>query len=270
MKMTKGIIAAVLTTVVFWNLENFFGDRPYFNVKCNGIAKTLMMIADAEGDMPDIIAFAEVEDRNVLVKLLYRTALSKYGYGIVHYDSPDKRGIDCALLYRKDKARVLRSKPCHLYDSSGAVMDTRDILLAELVFAGEGVADTTAILVNHHPSKVGDGSETRRRIAMQRMNSLCDSLEDSGCHRILCIGDFNDNLWGPSMSGTIKYNGEWEKIDGCFARGISVREKVFSAPHLLTEDSKFGGTKPLRAFSGPRYLGGISDHLPIIVNMDAP
>lgn len=253
------IVQALLMTVVFWNVENFFGDRPYFNAKCNGIAKTLMMIADSEGEMPDLVALAEVGDRNVLVKLIYRTALRKYDYGIVHYDSPDKRGIDCALLYRKSRVKVLRSSPRHLYDTTGAVMNTRDILLVE--------TDSLDILVNHHPSKVGEGSGARRNAAMDRMNGLCDSLRNEGHGRILCVGDFNDNLWGPFTQGTIKYNGAWEKIDGHFRHGLEVREKVFTAPHLLTRDTGFGGEKPLRSFSGPRYLGGISDHLPIVLEV---
>ena len=252
-------LVAVLVTVVFWNVENFFGDRPYFYAKCNGIAKTIMEIADREGEMPDVIAMAEVGDRKVLERLVFTTALRKFDYRIVHYDSPDKRGIDCALLYRKGSLRKCRSKPCHLYDSTGTVMNTRDILLCEF--------DSLAILVNHHPSKVGQGSDDRRRIAMDRMNGLCDSLENEGVRRILCVGDFNDNLWGTFTQGTIKYNGEWEKIDGNFSRGLDVNEQVFVSPFLLTKDSKFGGEKPLRSFSGPRYTGGISDHLPIILRI---
>lgn len=250
----------ILTVVVFWNVENFFEDRPYFNVKCQGIAKTLMMIGDECGVMPDIVALAEVENRNVLVKLLFRTSLHKFEYGIVHYDSPDHRGIDCALLYRKDKLKVIRSKPFHLEDSSGAVMPTRDILLVE--------TDSLDILVNHHPSRIGAGSGDRRSSAMARMTSICDSLESEGHSRILCVGDFNDNLWGPFSQGTIKYNGSWDKIDGFFARGLDVSETVFCAPHLFVPDTGFGGLKPFRAFSGPRYIGGISDHLPIVLEVN--
>lgn len=263
----KQLLLTVMMTVVFWNLENFFEDKPHFNDKCNGIAKTLMMIADSQGRMPDLISLAEVGNRNVLVKLLYRTALYKYGYGIIHYDSPDKRGIDCALLYRKDSISVTSSRPCHLCDSIGTPMNTRDILLVQFLFKSDSLQRPSAILVNHHPSKVGEGSASRRRTAMDRMNAICDSLENTGCHRILCVGDFNDNLWGPFLQGTIKYNGRWEKIDGYFARGLELSETVFTAPHLITEDSKFGGTKPWRSFSGPRYLGGISDHLPIVISI---
>lgn len=255
----KDFVQCVLILVVFWNVENFFEDKPYFSRKCNGIAKTVCMIADNYSGMPDIIALAEVENRNVLLKLIYRTALSKFGYGIIHYDSPDRRGIDCALLYRRQTVNVKNSKACHVTDSAGKVLRTRDILLVE--------TDSMAFLVNHHPSKIGADSENGRCRAMERMVFLCDSLESAGYGRILCVGDFNDTLWGDSGKGTVKYNGRWQKIDGYFARGIAVEEKVFDAPHLSVEDRKFGGLKPLRTFSGPRYLGGISDHYPIVLEV---
>ncbi|MDY6444058.1 MAG: endonuclease, partial [Bacteroidales bacterium] len=72
------------------------------------------------------------------------------------------------------------------------------------------------------------------------------------------------DLWGRG-GGTIKYNGKWEKIDGGFAEGFPrVREAVFDDPLLLEEDKAFGGMKPRRTFVGPRYMGGVSDHLPVV------
>ena len=85
--------------------------------------------------------------------------------------------------------------------------------------------------------------------------------------RTLSIGDFNEDLWtdGAPGGGTIKYNGGWEKIDGGFAEGFSrVREEVFADPPLLVPDAAFGGRKPRRTFVGPRYTGGVSDHLPVV------
>lgn len=256
----KGYVMwAICMTLVFWNVENLFEDRPGFSQKTRAISKTIMMIADEEGDFPDVIALAEVENAKVLKRLVYGTVLSKLDYRIVHYESPDHRGIDCALLYRKSEIRVIRSYPKHLYDSSGRIMATRDILVAE--------SDSLAILVNHHPSKVGSGGEWKRKVAMARMMDLCDSLERRGHHRILCVGDFNDNMWGPFRQGTIKYNGKWDKIDGHFQRGLTVEERVYTSPHLTTEDRSFGGEKPFRAYSGPRYTGGVSDHYPIVLRI---
>lgn len=267
--------------IMSWNVENLFdwknsgtGDsdseftpagakhwtsRKFYS-KCNGIAKTILMAGERQGRIPDAVALIEVENRYVLEQLVYGTVLRKLDYRIIHYDSPDHRGIDCALLYRKSTLRPLHSAPKHLYDSLGVIMPTRDILVAEF--------DSLSILVNHHPSKVGNDGGLRRKTAMDRMNFLCDSLVSCGTLRILCVGDFNDDLWHNGGKGTIKYNGAWEKIDGHFARGIKeVSEEVLDDPSLTVHDTAFGGMKPLRTFSGPRYLGGISDHYPLVITV---
>lgn len=277
-------------SVVFWNVENFFDYRPdgageselefsatgvrhwtksRFYTKCAGIAKVLLMIADHQGRLPDAVGFAELENAFVLRQLVNSTALRKLDYAVVHYDSPDHRGIDCGLIYRKSTLHLVESCPKHIYDSAGAVMATRDILLVRF--------DSLAVLVNHHPSKVG-GKVESRTLALDRMNFLCDSLRQAGCPRVLCIGDFNEDLWSLSPSkalrqaqgpgGTIKYNGTWEKIDGCFSFGpITVEEEVFCNPVLLEEDRNWGGSKPRRTYSGLRWNGGLSDHLPVIFRL---
>lgn len=260
--------------LVFWNAENFFDyvpganpkqywTRKRFIAKSNGIFKTIMLISDRYGRIPDAIGFCEVGDRHVLEKLIGLTPLRKVGYRIIHFDSPDKRGIDCALLYRPETLRMEEAIPKHLTDSAGNILPTRDILLARF--------DSLAILVNHHPSKLGSGtaSDGRRDIAMARLRGLCDSLEVTGCPRWIAVGDFNDDLWHrDGAHGTIKYNGHWEKIDGCFHHGFRmVEENVFVEDMLMERDSAFGGMKPRRTFIGPRYNGGISDHLPIVLEL---
>lgn len=255
---------------MFWNVENLFEAKPHFRDKCNGIAKTVMLVADEFGGAPDFIGLAEVENRRVVEKLVNNTVLRGLGYGIVHFDSPDHRGIDCALLYRRSRFRLLLSKPCHLTDTSGRLLPTRDILLA--VLAPEPIA----VLVNHHPSKVGAGSDERRAIAMGRLMFLRDSLLAEGIGRIIAIGDFNEEVKAapgveatyPRGAGTIKFQGKWEKIDGCpVLEGLTAREHIFAPPHLSTPDTRHSGTKPLRTFSGPRYLGGLSDHYPIVLEI---
>lgn len=254
---------------VFWNLENFFDyrseaapqfwTRGRFYAKCDAVAKTLMLIADRYGRLPDIAAFAEIENSFVMHSLVSSTLLRKLGYSVVHFESPDHRGIDCGLIYRKSVLELLDSYPKHVYDSSGAVMATRDIVVAE--FGG------ITVLVNHHPSRIG-GKSDRREAAMGRMLGIADSLRSAGRRRVLAVGDFNDELWPSEGSGTLKYNGRWEKIDGHFSFGaLEVDEKVFVSPLLLVPDKAFGGMKPRRCFTGPRYEGGISDHLPIVLEV---
>lgn len=259
--------------IAFWNVENFFDYRSdnkplywtkgRFYRKCDAIAKTLLRMADRYGRMPDAVGFAEVENAFVMKQLCRATALRKLDYVLVHYESPDHRGIDCALLCRRSTLPLLHSAPKHVPDSAGGILATRDLLLAEF--------EHLAILVNHHPSQLG-GKDSPRQAARARLRELTDSLHDAGTPRTLAIGDFNEDLWGTvpgpageDEPGTIKYNGGWEKIDGGFAEGFScVREEVFADPLLLVPDAAFGGRKPRRTFVGPRYTGGVSDHLPVV------
>ena len=119
--------------------------------------------------------------------------------------------------------------------------------------------------MNHHPSQIG-GKADRRELRPARLRALTDSLRAAGQRRVLAVGDFNEDLWNDGRGGTLKYNGRWEKIDGHFAEGFSrVREEVFADPLLLEQDAAFGGQKPRRTFVGPRYRGGVSDHLPVVI-----
>lgn len=277
--------------VMFWNVENFFSPGKFdghqwsggrFHAKCDAVAKTILLAGDTFGDVPDVVGLAEVGDAAVMKALAYSTPLRKLGYGFVHYDSPDRRGIDCALLYRRSRFRLAGSKPCHLRDGSGAVLPTRDILLAVLEpVSADGAADPEqgdgrlAVLVNHHPSKIGAGSEERRAAAMARLRFLADSLKSGGTGRIIALGDFNAPVEpapgitpaASAFPGTIKFQGLWEKIDGCpLLEGFTATEYIFAPPHLLERDS-YGGEKPRRTFSGPRYKGGVSDHLPVFLQV---
>lgn len=267
--------------IMFWNVENFFdytdqggggsdkefsvkGQRHWtpkrFYAKCNGIAKTILKAGDEYGRLPDVIGFAEVENGYVVKQLVKSTMLRKLDYGIVHYDSPDSRGIDCALIYRKSSLKLNSSEPKHLYYEGGNIMHTRDILLAEF--------DKIDVLVNHHPSKLGEGSGNKRKTAMDRMNGICDSLVSEGHPRVIAVGDFNDTLWPSAKVGTLKYKGTWEKIDGYFARGkMKIKESVYADECLSTPDKGFGGQKPRRTYNGMKYQGGLSDHYPILIQL---
>ena len=297
----------------------------------------------------------EVENAFVLRQVLQKTALRKLDYKYVHYDSPDRRGIDVALLYRSSRLELLDSKPCHLF-AADTVMATRDILLC--VFrrisspvmperasvmpdldrisaasfqespgqagqTGKGrvrLDDAFAVMVNHHPSKYGGAaeSEPRRRIAVERLRFLADSLADIGIDRIIAGGDFNDTpdnpvfgLLEPALAplhrdlfrrglGTIKYDGKWDLIDHIYvspalldapmsapasdsssgeanrqtdkvaAPSACARIRILRIPFLLTRDTVHSGEKPLRTYTGPRHTGGVSDHLPVLLEVSWP
>ena len=298
-----GLFGQDTMRVMFWNLENFFdnrndstsvsdaefssyGERHWsrkkFNTKCQAIAKGILWTAGEKGGLPDVIGVAEVENKRALQRLLYNTALHKLDYKIIHFESPDPRGIDVALLYRTSTLKRIRAKPCHLYGPDSIVLRTRDILLAEFERPG---GTPVAFLVNHHPSKYGGASvsEARRAIAVGRLKQLADSLQAAGIEYIVAMGDFNDtpanpvykhleptlrNLAEPLYQkglGTIKYDGAWELIDLFFVspKVQTNGMEIITIPFLQTADGGHAGRKPLRTYSGPRYIGGVSDHCPI-------
>ena len=302
--------------IMFWNLENFFdfidggagesdaefsatGPRRWtkkrFYRKCHAVAKTMLWagsgasqteLAGSGGGsgLPDIVGMAEVENRFVLQQLVTKTALRKLDYEIVHFDSPDPRGIDCALMYRASRLTLVSAKPCRV---SAPDLQTRDILLAQFQTPG---GDSLAVLVNHHPSKYGGGeTDWRREVAVARLRALGDSLAAAGWTRTVAVGDFNDvpedpvfEELAPAFSlcrfeggrkGSIRFNGEWQLIDLCFVSPALAGAASFSVlePPFLTErDARHSGDKPLRTYSGPRYLGGVSDHRPILVRISLP
>lgn len=280
--------------VMFWNVENFFapqadGERHWgrkkFRTKCQTVAKTLLWAASEQGGLPDIIGLAEVENAFVLRQLIQTTSLRKLDYKVVHFESPDPRGIDVALLYRSSRLRLESAKPCHLYQADSTILPTRDILLAQ--FRGPG--GEIAVLVNHHPSKYGgvSASGPRRKIAVERLRQLADSLTAAGWKHLVAMGDFNDtpdnplyqrlsptlvNLAEPLQrqgKGSIKYDGQWELIDLFFISEslLPAQMEILQVPFLQTPDTGHAGTKPLRTYSGPRYLGGASDHCPIWLSL---
>ncbi len=267
--------------------------RKRFYVKCDAVAKALMWMGDRYGRMPDVVGLAEVENKGVLTKLLNGTALRKYDYGIVHHESGDRRGIDVALLYRKSSMALISSSvrtPLYM----GEKMKTRDILHARMRLADGREID---FIVNHHPSKFGgdEESEGRRAAAMTALKEVCDSLArcsgnkgDSSAGTIV-MGDFNDTPDADSFSmiegtlvnkgnefhrigeGTIRYEGKWDLID-MFMVSESLEDhtemEVCRIPFLMTWDKKHPGEKPLRTYSGPRYIGGVSDHCPVILKIN--
>lgn len=290
----KRMMILLGVVIAFWNVENFFDFRPdgtstsemefsatgarrwgkrRFYAKCDGIAKTLLRLSDQRGALPDVVSLAEVEGRFALQQLISQTPLRKLDYRIVHFESHDSRGIDCALLYRSSRLRLLDARPVAIVAGPGDTLATRDLLCCRFV---DGGADTLGVIVAHLPSKVGgDAAQPRRELAMK---TLCDLAQGMGCPTV-CIGDFNEqasptqdlsplqDLSLPLLergAGTIRYNGQWELIDRCLVLGCrTARMGVFDDPVLCTRDAAFGGVKPLRTYSGPRHIGGLSDHLPI-------
>lgn len=260
--------------------------RKKFYAKCDAISKTMMWMADRYGRMPDVAGFAEVENRRVLKMLLESTLLRKYGYEIVHFESGDRRGIDVALIYRTEVFGKV-GESVRTPEFEGEKMNTRDILTVKLRRKSDG--KNVNFIVNHHPSKFGGSkaSEGRRTAVMKSLSELCDSLLKSPENaEIVAMGDFNDNPDGEQFAllegilvnksgilyeegeGTIRYEGRWDLIDMFFTSpDLAGRSEMHieRVPFLMIRERKHPGEKPFRTYSGPRYIGGVSDHCPIIL-----
>ncbi len=322
--MEEGGVGQEGMVVVFWNLENFFdwmaegeGDREFssgggrrwtrkrFHKKCDAVAKGLMWMGERYGRMPDVVGLAEVENRGVLTRMLSSTALRKYGYRVVHFESGDRRGIDVALMYRESSMELV-SESVKTPEYNGEKMATRDILHVCMRLEGGQKMD---FIVNHHPSKFGGEreSEGRRTAAMRALKEVYDSLmrpDDDWRYNesltgsrsrtgiqereIIAMGDFNDTPDAESFGiisgtlvnkglelyqkgeGTIRYEGKWDLIDMFMvseALAGRTEMEICRIPFLMTREKKHPGEKPLRTYSGPRYVGGVSDHLPIVLKI---
>lgn len=285
---------------MFWNVENFFdyfddeenswdddftpmGARHWnsykFYKKCRDVGKVILAVGDGYGLLPDVVGLAEVENSFVLRSIINTDILKKLGYGYVHYNSKDRRGIDVALLYRKSTVEILSSTSYNIGD-----MATRNILC--VAFSKQGLVYN--VLVNHHPSKYGGEkvSIIKRKQAIDRMVGIVDSLEQASCERIVAVGDYNEvaddeiyidvehhlkNMGKDEKfnnRGTIKYKGKWDLIDNFFVshRLSSVSQmEIPNLSFLMEADRGYGGDKVRRTYLQTIYKGGISDHLPVVL-----
>ena len=298
--MWREMIVALGAVLMFWNVENYFdpfddplknddeftalGERRWtwsrFEKKRDGLAQAIVAAGDVWGELPAIVGLAEGENRLVVSQLVRETMLDELGYGYVHRESPDVRGIDVALLYRKDRLRVVAVDSLRVPD-----VVTRDVLYVVLgetpgQAGGDGLLH---IFVVHLPSKRGGAraSDERRRAASAVLQNAVDSLlaTDPAC-RIVVMGDFNDptpSVDGllpppfdgePARPGTLRYHGRWERIDHFFlSPAVPGMMQIFASGFLLEPDAAYLGDKPRRTSIGPRYHGGLSDHLPILLKM---
>lgn len=308
--------------IMFYNVENLFdpandsltndddftpeGNNRWTNsrmyAKLNNTAKVI--IAVGEGNLPVLVGLCEIENRNVLNKLVYNTPLKSNNYGVAHFESPDPRGIDVALLYRKDCFKVLAQKALPIIFEDEKEAHTRDILYVKGILH---TSDTLHVFVNHWPSKYGGVAATlaKRKAVGQFLRSFTDSIQQKTKSNIVIMGDLNDtpedesvatslgacltmnpcstnlvNLMGPLLSdasiGTHKYSGHWSIIDQFIVSKSFVNNTqgwhiqgahVYNAAFLLTPDKNRSGHTPYRTFLGFKYEGGFSDHLPIYADL---
>jgi len=204
--------------LVFYNLENLFDpeDDPekrdeeftpqgmrYWNDyrlwgKLQRMSKVLVAVGGWEP--ADIIGLCEIENRNVLTRLVDQTPLAGINYGIVHKESPDKRGIDVGLLYRKDRFKPISYKAIPVHFPFDPNRTTREILYVQgKVFK----KDTLHIFINHWPSRYSGQleSEPSRFQAALTLRQRVDSLFQLNPNaNIIITGDFNDEPHDKSLT----------------------------------------------------------------------
>lgn len=307
-----------LHTIAFYNLENLFDtiDDPdtldddftpegfkkwtpkRYKKKVYKLAKTISGIGvDTANRPPALVGVAEVENETVVKDLINADPLKDIDYSYVHYDSPDERGIDTALLYHKDNFEVLFSEPIALmvYSENGNRDTTRDILYVHGKLNGEEVH----VFVNHWPSRRnGDVKTEYKRVeAAKTIKRTMAKIEEQFENpNYIVMGDFNDdpdsasiqllledtNLYNPMEKlrsperGSANYRRSWSMFDQImvshnffnYQKGThSFTQANIFDDHLLTEwKGKFKGT-PFRTYVGRKYIGGYSDHFPVYIQL---
>lgn len=217
-----------VNTVAFYNVENLFDfeDDPItfdddrtpegkdhwteeiYNAKLVNMAKVISEIgSDVTGTSPAIIGVCETENRRVLEDLVNQEPLLKKEYGIVQYDSPDRRGIDVALLYQKRLFTPTHTKvyPLMIYDNNDTSkrIYTRDQLVVSGMLDGEKMH----FIVNHWPSRSGGEARSRykRNKAGELNRRIIDSLfSDDPYAKIITMGDLNDDPTNESVKTYLK------------------------------------------------------------------
>lgn len=262
--------------------------------KVNNIGQEILAcgsLTQGEGDVgqiPDLVALCEVENDSVLNDICGRSLLRNARYKYVATDSPDPRGVDVALLYSPYSFQLICHHPLRVVPLPD-MHPTRDILY---VCGRLITGDTLHVYVVHAPSRSGGERVTRshRLQVARRLTQSIDSLSSVSQQALVMVaGDFNDFGSAPSLKmleeaglrevsrgarggngaeATYRHQGEWNMLDHIFASPTLADRvegcQIFDAPFLLEPDETYGGVKPRRTYLGPRYLGGFSDHLPLV------
>ncbi len=314
-----------IRTVAFYNVENLFdtvnnpkkfdddftptGKNHYTSTiywnKINHIARVISEIGKSKtGTSPTLVGLAEIENRAVIQDLLSTKYLKDNNYGIIHYNSPDERGIDVALIYLKRYFKPVSqtTHTLYIYKKNGKRDYTRDQLLVSGILDGELIY----VIVNHWPSRSGGETKSRpfREAAAALNVKLIDSLQKINPRaKIITMGDLNDAPKSPSLKKVLKTVGEKKKLKSAdlfnpmeklFKEGNSsliyrdnlnlFDQIIVSAPfvskdyssyrfysaniynpsYIITKEGRFKGY-PFRSYSYGKYIGGYSDHYPVYI-----
>jgi predicted extracellular nuclease len=311
--------------IMCYNVENYFdcvddsltNDSEYlpggirgwnhtkYRQKQTNIAKVIAAVGGWEP--PALVGLCEVKSRKCLVDLTRYSGLKSFNYKFLHFESPDARGIDVALLYQPQVFKPLQAQPIRIDFPNAPKRKTRDVLYASGIVPS---GDTLHVFVCHFPSRLGGEleSENSRMYVASKVRAKVDSLFSLNMKaNIVIMGDFNDYPTNRSIFevleakkigentktsalynlvyhlhsqgiGSHKHQGEWGALDHIIVSGQLVDSTArltipsrtahfFDAPFLLEDDSKYLGKMPYRTYAGMKYQGGYSDHLPVYVDL---
>lgn len=279
-----------------WNTERYLE-------KLDRLAEVIsLMGAEYTPDGPAVLGLAEVENREVVYDLTQQVRIKNRGYEIVHYDSPDKRGIDVALMYQP-KYFTVESSSTHKLEIPGRDdFYSRDLLLVSGQFMGERMH----FMVAHWPSRRGGEkrSSPLREVAGLQAKTIIDSITaaEGPDAKVIFMGDLNDDPVNKSVKvnmnskgnikkvvpgslfnpfeelykkgiGTLAWQDAWNLFDQIMMTPAFVLQNkgfhyhkavVFNKPFLMQKEGRFKGY-PWRSFAGGAYLGGYSDHFPTYI-----
>jgi exonuclease III len=277
-----------------WNTERYVSKIKNMSSVIAELGKELAQTA------PMIVGVSEVENKEVVLDLVNSEALKPYNYGVVHYHSPDKRGIDVALIYRKDFVTIKSSDSRRLYYPEKKDFLTRDQLVVEADLQGESIY----VLVNHWPSRRGGEkrSSPLREAAAKLSRSIVDSVNQIHPNaKVIIMGDLNDDptnksvkkvlntsadknnvttdqLYNPmekfykAGNGTGAYNDTWNLFDQLIITPSLLnsdakkwkyyKANIYKEAYLIQTTGKYKDY-PKRTFSFDEWIDGYSDHFPV-------
>lgn len=317
-----------LATVAFYNLENLFDtiidpdpnkilqddftpvgknmwNTERYSKKIDDMSRIISELgADLSKSAPAIVGICEIENKLVVEDLISTKYLKPFNYGIVHYESNDRRGIDVGLIYRKDFVKVKNSQSRRLYYPEKDDYRTRDQLVVEAELQGE----TVYFIVNHWPSRSGGEKRSRplREAAAKLSRSIIDSISTINPDaKLIVMGDLNDDpinksvkkilntsadkkdigknqLYNPMEkkykkgNGTGAYKDTWNLFDQLIVSKSLVelpegnwkfyKAEIFNKPELIQQTGRFQ-SYPKRTFSFGSWIGGYSDHFPVYLHL---
>ncbi|MFZ5552041.1 MAG: endonuclease/exonuclease/phosphatase family protein [Bacteroidota bacterium] len=280
-----------------WNTEKF-------NTKINNLSKVISSLQP--GSFPDVIGLCEIENKRVLEALAGSEWLKKAGYGIIHHDSPDPRGIDVAALFRKKSFVLVDYRYLHVSFEKTPDEKTRDILYIKGITSKK---DTLHFYFNHWPSRRSGEkeSEHKRLDAAKALKKHADSIQlKNPSAQIIIMGDLNDHPDNKSVNeiagakplneknarfynllyndhldslGTHYFKGKWGVLDNIIVSSALINNEtgwkcsendavIFKPDWILYSDKNGKKAGPAKSYVGNKFFpDGYSDHLPVFLHL---